>query len=161
MALRLSLAFPACVVEQIPATAALRRSITLSKGTKGRIFLLYFLVGVLNWILSMGITVPLTMIMALLPGASSPKNTDTASVVLLLVIYGAGFVIQALTRPIYGTALNLFYYDQRIRQEGFDIEWMMQRAGMVVGPPSDSVAEPSSHSPESTETQTQIEGESV
>jgi hypothetical protein len=25
----------------------------------------------------------------------------------------------------------LFYYDQRIRKEGFDIEWMMQRAGLV------------------------------
>jgi hypothetical protein len=25
----------------------------------------------------------------------------------------------------------LFYYDQRIRKEGFDIEWMMQRAGMT------------------------------
>ena len=30
-----------------------------------------------------------------------------------------------------------FYYDQRIRLEGFDIEWMMQRAGLVV-PPSAS-----------------------
>ncbi len=26
--------------------------------------------------------------------------------------------------------LGLFYYDQRIRREGFDIEWMMNRAGM-------------------------------
>jgi hypothetical protein len=28
----------------------------------------------------------------------------------------------------------LFYYDQRIRLEGFDIEWMMQQAGMVPEP---------------------------
>jgi hypothetical protein len=25
----------------------------------------------------------------------------------------------------------LFYYDQRIRKEGFDIEWMMQQAGLT------------------------------
>jgi hypothetical protein len=131
MLLRLSLAFPACAIEQISATRALKRSFTLSMGTKGRIFLLYLLVGVLNWILSMGITVPLTIVMAYLPGANDPKNASTAGIAMLVVIYGAGFVIQALTYPIYGIALTLFYYDQRIRQEGFDIEWMMQRAGLV------------------------------
>jgi hypothetical protein len=131
MLLRLSLAFPACVVEQIPATRALQRSSTLSKGTKRRIFLLYLLVGVLNWILSIGITVPLTIVMALFPGASDPKNASTLGLVLLFVVYGTGFVVQALTYPLYGIALTLFYYDQRIRQEGFDIEWMMHRAGML------------------------------
>jgi hypothetical protein len=35
---------------------------------------------------------------------------------------------------VYGIALVLFYYDQRIRQEGFDIEWMMLQAGMVAPP---------------------------
>jgi hypothetical protein len=54
--------------------------------------------------------------------------------VLLFVIYGAGFAIQSLTRPLYGIALVLFYYDQRIRQEGFDIEWMMLQAGLVTPP---------------------------
>jgi hypothetical protein len=33
---------------------------------------------------------------------------------------------------VYGIALMLFYYDQRIRQEAFDIEWMMLKAGLVV-----------------------------
>jgi len=40
--------------------------------------------------------------------------------------------VQALTKPVYGIALVLFYYDQRMRLEGFDIEWMMLRAGLVV-----------------------------
>jgi hypothetical protein len=39
--------------------------------------------------------------------------------------------VQALIKPIYGIALMLFYYDQRIRLEGYDIEWMMQQAGLV------------------------------
>jgi hypothetical protein len=33
--------------------------------------------------------------------------------------------------PVYPIASTLFYYDQRIRKEGFDVEWMMQSAGMT------------------------------
>ena len=135
MLLRLSLAFPACVIEQIGAVAALKRSSSLSKGTKGRIFLLYLLAAALTWLLSMGIPLPLTIIMALIPATSGQQHAQTAAMVLLFVVYGAAFAVQALTRPIYGIALTLFYYDQRIRHEGFDIEWLMQRAGMVAPPP--------------------------
>jgi hypothetical protein len=39
-------------------------------------------------------------------------------------------VIFALLGPIYPIALTLFYYDQRIRHEGFDIEQMMTAAGL-------------------------------
>jgi len=42
---------------------------------------------------------------------------------------------------VYGIALVLFYYDQRIRMEGFDIEWMMQQAGMADAlPPAPQIA---------------------
>jgi hypothetical protein len=140
MLLRLSLAFPACVVEQIGAWAAIKRSTVLSTGTKGRIILLYLLVGALNMLLSMGITVPFVIILAMIPGANSPAHAQTVGIVFLFVIYGAGVVIQALTKPLCGIALTLFYYDQRIRQEGFDIEWMMQRAGMVAPPPVQAAA---------------------
>jgi hypothetical protein len=131
MLLRLSLAFPACVIEQIGAWAALKRSSALSKGTKGRIFLLYLLGSALTSLLSMGITIPLAIIAALIPAFSSPQHAQAANVVMIFIIYGASFAVQALTRPVYGIALTLFYYDQRIRQEGFDIEWLMQRAGLV------------------------------
>jgi hypothetical protein len=140
MLLRLSLAFPSCVVEQIGAWAAIKRSTVLSKGAKGRIILLYLLVGALNMLLSMGITVPFVIILAMIPGTNSPEHAQTIGMVFLFVVYGAGLVIQALTRPLYGIALTLFYYDQRIRQEGFDIEWMMLRAGMVERPPVQAAA---------------------
>jgi hypothetical protein len=39
-------------------------------------------------------------------------------------------VISACTVPIYSIALTLIYYDQRIRKEGYDIERMMEAAGM-------------------------------
>lgn len=160
MLLRLSLAFPACVIEQIPATRALKRSSVLSIGTKGRMFLLYVLLTALNWILSMGITVPLTIVMSFLPGANDPKHTSTAGIVMLFVIYGAAFAIQAVTRPIIGIALTLFYYDQRIRQEGFDIEWMMQHAGMMALAPAQPFSQ-FTPVPPSIETPPPEQGQSV
>ncbi|MGA3046250.1 MAG: hypothetical protein ABSD67_06480 [Terracidiphilus sp.] len=132
MALRLSLAFPACVVEQTAAWPALKRSTLLSKGTRGRIFLLYLLGGILNYLLSMIITMPVFITLAFLPGAKDPQNEQFAGMLIIFVAYAAAFAVQALTKPVYGIALVLFYYDQRIRQEGFDIEWLMHRAGLVV-----------------------------
>ena len=32
--------------------------------------------------------------------------------------------------PVFSIALVIFYYDQRVRKEGFDILWMMQQAGL-------------------------------
>jgi len=135
MATRVSLAFPATVVEQASAWDALRRSATLTKGTKGRIFVLLLLGIVLNFILSMAIAIPLSILVEMLPGANTPQHLQTTGMLVMLVVYGAGFAVRAITRPITGIALILFYYDQRIRQEGFDIEWMMLQAGLVVPPP--------------------------
>jgi len=130
MLLRLSLAFPACVVEQITAWAALKRSSVLSKGTKGRVFLLYLLGAALGWLLSLGVIFVLAILLYLIPGMNSQQHAQTAGIILLFIVYGSGFAVQTLVRPVYGIALALFYYDQRIRQEGFDIEWMMETAGL-------------------------------
>ena len=145
MLLRLSLAFPACVVEQIGAWSSIKRSWNLSNGTKGRILLLYVLVWLLGCLLSMGITVPLTIILTLLPGMDNAQHAQGAGLVMLFIIYGASFSVQALVRPVYGIALVIFYYDQRIRIEGFDIEWMMQQAGLTA--PAQQIAAASNFQP--------------
>jgi hypothetical protein len=131
MLLQLSLAFPACVVEQIGAWRAVKRSIALSQETKGRILLLYLLAGALGWILSIAVTVPLAILVSLIPGIDSPPYVQTAEVAMPLIVYGSAFAVQAMVEPIYGIALVLFYYDQRIRKEGYDIELLMQQAGMA------------------------------
>jgi hypothetical protein len=54
-----------------------------------------------------------------------------------LVLYAVVSIgAQIILQPVSWIALVLFYYDQRIRKEGFDIEWMMQQAGMTEPPPS-------------------------
>jgi hypothetical protein len=135
MLLRLSLAFPASVVERMSATAAIKRSFSLCLGTRGRIFLLYLLGMALNYIFSLVIMVPVLIVIALLPGANNPQNAASAGMVMVFTMYCAAFAIQALTKPVYGIALMLFYYDQRIRKEGYDIEWLMQRAGLAAPAP--------------------------
>jgi hypothetical protein len=40
------------------------------------------------------------------------------------------FFSGSFVLPIYSIALTLFYYDQRIRKEGYDVEWLMEQAAM-------------------------------
>lgn len=132
MLLRVCLAFPACVVEQTTAWNAVRRGTRLSLGTKRRILVLYILGLLLSQILAWAVAFPAMIAIAFIPGLQGQKHAQLVGVIMLIVSYGAVFAIRALTKPVYGIALTLFYFDQRIRKEGFDIEWMMQQAGMTV-----------------------------
>jgi hypothetical protein len=134
MLIEFSLAFPICVVEEMRAWASLKRSFFLCKGTRGCIFLLGLLVAVLGSLLSMGLALLLIILVSLIPGIGSPQHVQALGVATILIMYGSGFAVQALIRPVYGIALVLFYYDQRIRLEGYDIEWMMQQAGLAPPP---------------------------
>ena len=37
---------------------------------------------------------------------------------------------SALIKPIYSIGLTLFYYDARVRKEGFDLERMLERSSV-------------------------------
>ncbi|MGA9063138.1 MAG: hypothetical protein WB341_15940 [Terracidiphilus sp.] len=127
MWLRYSLAMPACVVEGLPTGQAIQRSIELSKGSRGRIFVLWLLVYVIRLLLDILFAFPFLIFGIKHPGQQLPLGWLGLSEV-------AGFVTNTFIGPIYSTGLTLFYYDQRIRKEGFDIEWMMQAAGLTSQP---------------------------
>ncbi|MGO8933425.1 MAG: hypothetical protein ACLPLZ_16280 [Terracidiphilus sp.] len=127
MSLRYSLAMAACVVENLPANDAIRRSIALANGTWGRIFVLGLLVTAIEYILSLIFGFPFIFYAFKHLGKPLPLWILSTQQV-------AGFLITTLIGPIYSTGLTLFYYDQRIRKEGFDIEWMMQAAGLAPQP---------------------------
>ena len=132
--LRLCLAFPACVVEQTGAWGAVKRANALSKGTRGRMFLLLLLGLALGWLLVIGMSIPLLIVIALMPGMNNPQHADRVGQIFVFVYYGLSFAVQAFTRPVYGIAFTIFYFDQRIRTEGFDIELKMRDAGMLAEP---------------------------
>ena len=134
MLLMLCLSFAISVAENASAGKALKRAIELSKGTRGRILVLYILGIVLRWGLGFLLTIPAILVITLVPGLDTPQHAQTIGTVFLLVIYGGSFAVRAFTKPVYTIAQLLFYYDQRIRKEGFDIEWMMLQAGMFAAP---------------------------
>jgi hypothetical protein len=141
MLLRICLSFSAAVVEQLGAWAALKRATSLSVGTRGRMLVLYLLCMALSWILSVALTAPVMIVISLIPQMNTPQHEQTVGALFLFLLYGASFASQAFTKPVSGIAMMLFYYDQRIRKEGFDIEWMMREAGMEREPASPASAE--------------------
>ncbi len=136
LTLALALGMPACIVEKKTAWESIVRSWHLSKGTRGRIFVTNLLVAALAFAIGMALAIPLLILIAVLPAAGiTIANSSTTLVVTEIVRVGLDFISKVLLAPIYMIAAVLFYYDQRIRKEGFDIEWMMQRAGLAPSEP--------------------------
>jgi hypothetical protein len=138
MALRYSLAIPASVVEDLKARKALRRSVELTQGSRGRIFVLGLLIAVIQTGLVL-VTQLFFIIAAVKQRGVLPMWAQVAQQIV-------GFLTNSFIGPMYATGLTLFYYDQRIRKEGFDIEWMMQAAGLT--PPSPEQVHAQSAAPE-------------
>jgi hypothetical protein len=119
-------------VEQKPAWASLERARSLSKGTRGRIFVMFLLVLALAMAVSMISTIPsMIIIFTSAAGGSQPATGSVAFILAEITRAILDLVLQIALAPITAIALVLFYYDQRIRKEGFDIEWMMQQAGLA------------------------------
>ena len=131
MGLRYSLAVAACVIEDIPARKAIRRSIELSKESRGRIFVL----GLLIFAIQLGL-VMITQMFFFVAAYLAVKKGHTLPAWMLALQQLVGFFTNSFIGPMYATGLTLFYYDQRVRKEGFDIEWMMQAAGLTVPAPA-------------------------
>jgi len=131
MTLRYALAMPACVIEDLTAREAIRRSIDLSKGARGRIFVLFLLIGVIKLGL-VGITQASFVVMVF-------KNHGQVTPLVSSISQVVAFFTNTFIGPIGGTGVALFYYDQRVRKEGYDIEWMMQAAGLM--PPTTAASE--------------------
>jgi hypothetical protein len=134
MSLRYSLGVPAAVVEDLTAWKAIQRSVDLSKEARGRIFVLLLLVGAIKTAL-VGLTQSFVFVSAF-------RHHGRLSAGLTALSQVIGFFTNSFLGPIGATGVTLFYFDQRVRKEGFDIEWMMQAAGMAQTPGRTPAAEP-------------------
>jgi len=123
MALRYSLAVPACVVENMKARQAIRRSVELTKGSRGRILML----GLLVFVIELGLVGISQFFLFVLAFKHHGQLGPVAQAISQII----AFFTNTFLGPIYATGITLFYYDQRIRKEGYDIEWMMQAAGLT------------------------------
>jgi hypothetical protein len=123
--LRNSLALPAAVVENLKVRAAMRRSKNLATGRIGRIFLLLLLVYVL-WVVATFIQLPFVFLAA--------RAGQAQQFLMQGIMLGINFIVTTLVGPIAAIGLCLFYFDERVRREGFDIEMLLRGASIPTEP---------------------------
>lgn len=140
-----SMGISASLVEEKSGWQSIKRAYYLSKGTRGRIFVMYLLVFALYFVISMVVDIFLLIGMAIFTSIGHPKGTSTALVVVQILNFASSLTIQTLIAPVSVIALVLFYYDQRVRTEGYDIELMMEQAGLTA--PSVEPAPPTELTP--------------
>jgi hypothetical protein len=107
---------PAVMLEGLSTSDAFSRSRTLAKGNQARIFWTLVLAFVLVIFASMGLVVAVGLLALPMGGLSDP-----ALDLLMQVIFSAVY-------PFVAMVSVLLYYDARIRNEGFDIEMLMEDA---------------------------------
>jgi uncharacterized membrane protein len=141
--LSFAMGMAACVVEKKTAWDSLKRAWRLSQGTRGRIFVLYLLIFTLQ---GAAIMISYFLILVIIVFASLAGRNPAAMAVAIsigMVVYLVGaFGSQVALLPVPWIALTLFYFDQRVRKEGYDIEWMMQQAGLTEAPAADGAGFP-------------------
>jgi hypothetical protein len=118
---KLSLAIPACLLEQLPVGASLQRAWYLTKNSFWRILLVYILTWIFSFVLALALG---------LPGQLYGMFMQNKAFVLGVVLQHLGeFVAGVVANPISSIAIALIYYDQRIRKEAFDLHLMMEAVG--------------------------------
>ena len=117
MMCRYSLAVPAAVLERLKTKDALKRSKFLSQGSGGRVLLIYFLMLILIW----GISIGFGWVLGMAIGAQALRQ----NLVARLIQQFMGVIIGSAVGPVMTIAFALLYYDQRVRKEAFDLEHMM------------------------------------
>jgi len=121
---RNSLAVPAAVMEDLSVERAMRRSKQLVAGHKGRIFLLLLLLFALYLVAGV-LELPFTF---LLLHSRSAEHIVGQFISLLVA-----FLCSSLIGPVASIALCLFYIDERVRKEAFDIEFLMNKTSPGAG----------------------------
>lgn len=123
--LRFAVAYPAAVAEDLSARAALRRSSSLTCGTRGRIFLALLVVYVVAYVASFALMIVAGSIASMCAFAAMAAHVAVGSTAFYVLI-GLAAVVYALIMVVYGaviyaamgTALAVIYHDQRWRKEG-------------------------------------------
>jgi len=127
-----SLAVPAKVLEHRSATDSMSRSMELTKGSRGRIFV----IGLLIFVLSIGVSWLLQWPILIAAGFSMKTGIQRMAIGWQVAALVADFVSRSLVGALGTIALSLVYYDQRVRKEAFDLQLMMSTIDASVVPSS-------------------------
>jgi len=116
-----SLAVPAKVLENKGVTDAMSRSSDLTRGDRGRIFVIWLLFIVL----SIGVSLLLRWPVEIAAGVSSIFALQRSGPGWQAALLVTTFISQCLCGPLATIAFSLVYYDERVRKEAFDLQLMM------------------------------------
>jgi hypothetical protein len=130
---RLAVSVPAAIIEKDSPFAAMERSMDLTRGYAGQMFLLLLLVWVLGMVVGGVLQLPGTILMFM---AVAAKHQP--SVAVMAYNYVAQFVSQVLVGPIGTISASLMYYNLRVQKEGFDIQHLMNSLGSMPRPLADA-----------------------
>lgn len=115
LAIRWSVALPACVVENLGPLAAMRRSAELTKGHRWKIFGVFILILVIVLIAAMIIG----LIVAAVVGAIA---FATEGIVALVLAGLLGLIGAAVYTAYLNIVLVMLYHDLRVAKEGVDTD---------------------------------------
>jgi hypothetical protein len=112
------LAPQAVILENLGPLAAIRRSRDLVRGSVRRGLVIVIAAGILGFLLS---TVP-----SMLGSMLLVWSTGANELLLGLLFSSALLVGQIVLQPLLVAIYTMFYYDQRVRKEGYDLELLAQ-----------------------------------
>lgn len=119
LAVRYGVGIPAVVLEHLPAGKALARSVELTQGHRGRVFLIILCAMMISYASAALLQGPF-LLGAFLAGPGTP--TAIALTIVGAVLGGIGHMF---TGPIMIIGLAMMYYDLRIRKEALDLQMML------------------------------------
>lgn len=135
----LSLSFPALLAEDVGWYEAVKRSWRLVRRSFARVLSMWILLVVLTGVVNLS----LRWLAYFILSAARLEWMGWGHGLPYFAVYSLiATTIATLVGPIYPIAVTLIYYDQRIRREGYDIEWMMRAAGLNAPEIAPAVAEP-------------------
>ena len=114
-----SLVIPALMLEGASVGGALRRSIELTRGRRWHIFLGVLLMTFVSYAVIFIFQGPFLVAMFLLLPRGAPPGWLTLATAI------SAACGSAISSPLGMIALVLYYYDQRVRKEGFDLQHMI------------------------------------
>ena len=123
--LRFALAYPASVEENLPAWTALRRSAQLTRGAKGRIFLVMLVVYAVTYAVNL-VCIAVVVALAALCAFGAMLAHVTQGSTAFFILAGLGVLAYLLvivaavvfSYAAFSAALAVLYHDQRLRKDG-------------------------------------------
>ncbi|HYM78487.1 MAG TPA: hypothetical protein VE377_21115 [Candidatus Dormibacteraeota bacterium] len=129
-----SLAVPVKVLEHKGVFDSMSRSMELTNGSWGRIFVIGLLILVLTFAVSWLLQWPILIA----AGFRITGGVQRLSVGWQVALLASTLISRSLVGALATIAFSLVYYDQRVRKEAFDLQLMMSTldAAALPGPPA-------------------------